>query len=155
MTRELFDMAILLVRDPFDSILAEFNRQSGGHVGHASQEKFSRDKGKFWQDFVITKARDWEAMNSDWINNFQGPLLVSMYSDLVERVEQQLRRTLDFLAMAVTRKEMECAMSRKEGIYLRQKKRLKMAGPVFDKYLPKVVNQRKERVLKLISQKLR
>ena len=115
------------------------------------QEKFSRDKGKYWQDFVITEARDWEAMHSDWINNFQGPLLVIMYSDLVERVEQQLRRTLDFLAMAVTRKEMECAMSRKEEIYLR----LKMAGPVFDRYLTKVVNQRKERVLKLISQKLR
>ena len=70
--RQQFDAAILLVRDPFASILAEFNRRSGGHIGHASQEKFSRDKGRFWQDFVITKARDWEAMNSDWINNFQG-----------------------------------------------------------------------------------
>ena len=46
-------------------------------------------------------------------------------------------------------------MSRKEGIYRRQKNRLKMAGPVFDKYLTKVVNQRKERVLKLVSQKLK
>jgi hypothetical protein len=154
-TRELFDSAILIVRDPFDSILAEFNRRSGGHVGHTSQEKFSRDKGKFWQDFVIAKARDWEAMNSDWINNFKGPLLVIMYSELMEKVEEQLRRTLNFLAVTVTKEEMECAMSRKEGIYRRQKKGLKMAGPVFDKYLTKVVNQRKERVLKLISQKFR
>jgi hypothetical protein len=153
-TRELFDTAIVLVRDPFDNILAEFNRRSGGHVGHASQEKFSRDKGKFWQDFVMTKARDCEAMNSDWINNFQGPLLVIMYSDLADRVEEQLRRTLDFLAVSVTKEEMEYTMNRKEGIYRRQKKRLMMAGPVFDKYLTKVVNQRKERVLKLVRQKL-
>ena len=38
-TRDLFTRAILLVRDPFDSILAEFNRRSGGHIGHASQKK--------------------------------------------------------------------------------------------------------------------
>ena len=74
------------------------------------------DKGKFWQDFVITKARDWEAMNSDWINNS-----TIMYSDLMERVKEQLRQTLDFLAVSVTKEEMECAMSKKEGIYRRQK----------------------------------
>ena len=152
--RQQFDAAILLVRDPFASILAEFNRRSGGHIGHASQEKFSRDKGRFWQDFVITKARDWEAMNSDWINNFQGPLLVISYSDLMDRVEEQLRRTLDFLSVTVTKEEMECAMSRKEGIYRRQKKTMKTNGPVFDNHLTKVVNQRKERVINLIREKL-
>ena len=150
--RQQFDAAILLVRDPFASILAEFNRRSGGHIGHASQEKFSRDKGRFWQDFVITKARDWEAMNSDWINNFQGPLLVISYSDLMDRVEEQLRRTLDFLSVTVTKEEMECAMSRKEGIYRRQKKNLKMKGPVFDYHLTKIVMKRKERVVKLIKE---
>ena len=154
-TREQFDAAILLVRDPFDSILAEFKRRSGGHIGHPSQEKFNKDNGRYWQDFVMTKARDWEAMNTDWINNFQGPLLVIMYSDLKEKVEEQLKRTLNFLSVSVTKEDMECAMSRKERIYRRQKKRLKMAGPVFDKYLTKLVNQRKERVFKLLRQKLR
>ena len=154
-TREQFDAAILLVRDPFDSILAEFKRRSGGHIGHPSQEKFNKDNGRYWQDFVMAKARDWEAMNTDWINNFQGPLLVIMYSDLKEKVEEQLKRTLNFLSVSVTKEDMECAMSRKEGIYRRQKKRLKMAGPVFDKYLTKLVNQRKERVFKLLRQKLR
>ena len=133
-TRDLFTRAILLVRDPFDSILAEFNRRSGGHIGHASQEKFNRDKGRFWQDFVINKAKDWEDMNSDWINNFHGPLLVIMYSNMTNRVEEQLQRTLDFLHMSVTKEE---------------------SGSVFDNYLTRVVNQRKERVLKLVREKLR
>ena len=35
-----------LSRDPFDSILAEFNRRSGGHIGHASLEKFRKEEGK-------------------------------------------------------------------------------------------------------------
>ena len=152
--RQQFAAAILLIRDPFASILAEFNRRSGGHIGHASQEKFSRDKGRVWQEFVITKARNWEDMNSDWINNFQGPLLVTLYSDLVNKLEQQLRKVLDFLEVSVTEEEMKCAMSNKEGIYRRQKKKLKLNVPVFDSYLTKMVNQRKERVLKLVSQKL-
>jgi hypothetical protein len=153
-TREQFDAAILLVRDPFDSILAEFNRRSGGHIGHASQEKFNKDNGQYWQDFVMTKAEDWEAMNTDWINNFHGPLFVIMYSDVKEKVEEQLKRTLNFLSVSVTKEEMDCAMSRKEGIYRRQKKRLKKTGPIFDKYLTKIVNQRKERVFELVRQKL-
>ena len=94
-------------------------------------------------------------MNSDWINNFHGPLLVIMYSNMTNRVEEQLQRTLDFLHMSVTKEEMECAISRKEGIYRRKKKPLKMTGQVFDNYLTNIVNLRKERVLKLARKKLR
>uniref|UniRef100_A0A1B0C6F0 Uncharacterized protein n=1 Tax=Glossina palpalis gambiensis TaxID=67801 RepID=A0A1B0C6F0_9MUSC len=35
----LFSKALLLVRDPEKAILAEFNRQSGGHVGFASPDR--------------------------------------------------------------------------------------------------------------------
>lgn len=38
--------AILLVRDPDKAILAEFNRQSGGHVGFASPDRYKRTKGR-------------------------------------------------------------------------------------------------------------
>lgn len=43
---EKFGKAILLVRDPAKAILAEFNRQSGGHVGFASPDRYKRTKGK-------------------------------------------------------------------------------------------------------------
>lgn len=48
-----FGKAILLVRDPAKAILAEFNRQSGGHVGFASPDRYKRTKGKCkwpWRD---------------------------------------------------------------------------------------------------------
>merc|ERR1719300_41682 len=115
--RSQFDASLLLIRDPFDSILAEFNRRSGGHVGHASQDKFDRDKGRYWQDFVTTKARDWEEMNTDWMSRFKGPLLVILYSELVADPENQLQRTLKFLDVTVTKEMMQCALIRKEGIY--------------------------------------
>jgi hypothetical protein len=41
-----YSKAILLVRDPAKAILAEFNRQSGGHVGFASPDRYKRTKGK-------------------------------------------------------------------------------------------------------------
>lgn len=41
-----FEKAILLVRDPDKAILAEFNRQSGGHVGFASPDRYKRTKGR-------------------------------------------------------------------------------------------------------------
>ena len=88
---EPFGSAILLVRDPFGSILAEFNRRSGSHTGHASQGMFSRNHGEYWHAYVINMVREWEAMNSAWINNFRGPLLVIKYSDLMDRLEEQLR----------------------------------------------------------------
>ena len=43
---EKFGKTILLVRDPAKAILAEFNRQSGGHVGFASPDRYKRTKGK-------------------------------------------------------------------------------------------------------------
>lgn len=43
---EHFGKAILLVRDPDKAITAEFNRQSGGHVGFASPDRYKRTKGR-------------------------------------------------------------------------------------------------------------
>ena len=37
--RKSFEKVILLIRDPFQSLQAEFNRRSGGHTGHASVDR--------------------------------------------------------------------------------------------------------------------
>ncbi|KAL1502079.1 hypothetical protein ABEB36_007277 [Hypothenemus hampei] len=44
--RNMFSKAVLLVRAPDKSIQAEFNRQSGGHIGFASPDRYKRSKGK-------------------------------------------------------------------------------------------------------------
>lgn len=43
--RSKFSKAILLVRGPGPAIQAEFNRQSGGHIGFASPDRYKRTKG--------------------------------------------------------------------------------------------------------------
>ena len=94
--RSQFSGAILLVRDPVDCILSEFNRQAGGgHTGHAGVDSFKREEGKRWKDFLKTKLIKWEAMNTDWINNFEGSLLVISYSQLQKNLETQLTKILN------------------------------------------------------------
>lgn len=46
LARKPFSKAILLVRAPAPAIQAEFNRQSGGHIGFASLERYKRNRGK-------------------------------------------------------------------------------------------------------------
>lgn len=43
---KMFSTAILLVRSPESAIYAEFNRQSAGHIGFASVERFTRTEGR-------------------------------------------------------------------------------------------------------------
>ena len=40
----MFDAAILLIRNPYRSLVAEFNRKCAGHLGYASDTQW-RSKG--------------------------------------------------------------------------------------------------------------
>ena len=108
-----------------------------------------------WQDFVMEKVKDWENMNMDWVRNFQGPLLVIHYQDLVDRLDQELRRVLDFLSVSFTEQDMKCVVERKEGIYRRRKKNGNLRPHVYNSFLTSAVNKRKQRVLNFIKEKFR
>lgn len=118
-----FKKAVLLVRDPAKAILAEFNRQSGGHVGFASIDRYKRTNGRYWMKFVHTKLINWQNTNLAWGLNFTGDVLIVYYEDLVDNVEKTLRDILNFLNFKINEELLSCAVKRKEGIY-RRKKRL-------------------------------
>ncbi|XP_052866305.1 WSCD family member AGAP003962 [Anopheles cruzii] len=123
--------AILLVRDPERAILAEFNRQSGGHVGFASPDRYRRTKGRYWTQFVKNKLWAWEQTNLSWAKNFTGEVKLVFYDDLVANVEGTLRSILRFLNHSTDEELLACALMRKEGIYRRKKRILQ-----FDPYSP-------------------
>ncbi|XP_055639655.1 WSCD family member AAEL009094 [Toxorhynchites rutilus septentrionalis] len=126
-----FAKAILLIRDPEKAILAEFNRQSGGHVGFASPDRYRRTKGRYWTQFVKNKLWAWEQTNLSWAKNFTGEVKLVFYDDLVENVEGTLRSILKFLRFPINEEMLACALMRKEGIYRRKKRILQ-----FDPYSP-------------------
>ncbi|XP_037939203.1 WSCD family member CG9164 [Teleopsis dalmanni] len=117
-----FSKAILLVRDPEKAILAEFNRQSGGHIGFASPDRYKRTKGKYWQQFVTNKLKGWELMNISWARNFTGQVKVVFYDDLVNEIKNILREILTFLEYPINESLLNCAVKRKEGIFRRRKR---------------------------------
>lgn len=164
--RGLFKRAILLVRNPAAAIQAEFNRQSGGHVGFASSDRYKRNKGKFWLSFVDDKLSSWKKTNLDWLEKFPGPTHVIFYEQLVDNTEHTLRTVLDFLsggtrtalnttqhrsannnnvilAPQIQMSRLQCALDRREGIY-RRKKRLLHVDPFTEQMRAKIASAQRE-----------
>lgn len=53
---EMFDSAILLIRNPYRSLMAEFNRKCAGHLGHATDAQW-KSKGNT-ENILIAAAND-------------------------------------------------------------------------------------------------
>ncbi|CAH0388331.1 unnamed protein product [Bemisia tabaci] len=121
--RRPFDRAVLLVRSPAAAILAEFNRQSAGHVGYASPDKYKGKKAQYWEQFVRNKLTYWTKLNLDWLDNFPGPMHIVLYEDLVANVSSTLRSLLDFIEIPISEGQMKCVLERKEGIYRRKQRK--------------------------------
>ncbi|KAF5285209.1 hypothetical protein FQR65_LT13324 [Abscondita terminalis] len=129
--RKPFSKAVLLVRAPARAIQAEFNRQSGGHIGFASPDRYKKTRGRYWQQFVAEKLQMWKQMNLDWLYNFTGPTHVIFYEQLVDNVHHTLTVLLNFLEIPISDDLLACALERQEGIYRRKRRYLN-----FDPYTP-------------------
>ncbi|XP_044261069.1 WSCD family member AAEL009094 [Tribolium madens] len=142
--RRIFSKAILLVRAPGAAIQAEFNRQSGGHIGFASPDRYKRTKGKYWQQFVNDKLEAWKQTNLDWLYNFTGPTHVIFYEQLVDNLEHTLKTIINFLDISPPNEDLfKCALERKEGIY-RRKRRVLNFDPYTDEMKRKLEKTQKK-----------
>ena len=103
------------MRDPLESLVSEYNRQAGGHTGHA------QDMGGL-NNFVDNKLKNWRNLNLDWLNNSSpGRLLVVSYSQLKTDLRSQLLRMTAFLNLTVTEETLNCTLTEKEGVFRRKK----------------------------------
>lgn len=50
---EMFDSAILLIRNPYRSLMAEFNRKCAGHLGHATDAQWKSKGNVIQQNEVV------------------------------------------------------------------------------------------------------
>ena len=148
-----FNKVILVVRDPYEALQAEFNRQysnNTSHIGHASISSFKRQGGKHWKNFVYSGIVKWANTNTYWYNSFPEPSTrhVIFYDELVNDTENVLQRVLEFLNIDITKKAMKCVVEQKEGLYHRSKKKLGIE--LFDTKMKRTVNDTKDRVYKLL-----
>ncbi|XP_025089087.1 WSCD family member CG9164-like [Pomacea canaliculata] len=113
-----FRQALLLMRNPYDVILAEFNRRQAGHLGHAREDDFAT----YWDSFVPEAAEFWRIVNTDWLD-FPGRLLVVHYEQLVHSLNSTLSDILHFLNITHTASDLQCAATHSRGDFKRQEPR--------------------------------
>ena len=140
------------MRDPFQALEAEFNRQAGGHIGHATSMSYEGESGKRWKSFVYNGIINWTNTNIYWIDNFPNPTTkhVIFYENLVNDTEHELKKILRFLDVDVTESQMNCTMLHKEGLYHRSKEKV-IHLELFDNDMRRIINENKERVYKILN----
>ncbi|XP_053703301.1 WSC domain-containing protein 1 [Synchiropus splendidus] len=123
---EMFDSAILLIRNPYRSLMAEFNRKCAGHLGHATDAQW---KSKEWPEFVSSYAPWWTSHALSWLK-FGRHLLVVHYEELQRSLLPQLRLIANFLNITVSEERLLCAQSNRDGHF----KRSGAQQPSFDPF---------------------
>ncbi|POI36007.1 hypothetical protein CIB84_000241 [Bambusicola thoracicus] len=112
---EMFDSAILLIRNPYKSLMAEFNRKFAGHLGYAADRNW---KSKDWPDFVNSYASWWASHVLDWLK-YGKRLLVIHYEDLKQSLIPKLKEMVEFLNMTVTEDRLLCVENNRDGNFKR------------------------------------
>ncbi|NXH10100.1 WSCD1 protein, partial [Bucco capensis] len=112
---EMFDSAILLIRNPYKSLMAEFNRKYAGHLGYATDRTW---KSKEWPEFVNSYASWWASHVLDWLK-YGKRLLVIHYEELKQSLIPKLREMVEFLNMTVTEDRLLCVENNRDGNFKR------------------------------------
>ncbi|KAI0242306.1 WSC domain-containing protein 2 [Lamellibrachia satsuma] len=125
-----FTRAILIIRNPFEAIVSEYNRrQTQSHTGIAPASAFEDD---MWRTFARRSLKKWRSFNLSWLRYFNGPIHVTFYDDLKTYTRGELDRITQFLHVV---NFVECALQKSQGKFLRKKKNITDYDELFDKQL--------------------
>ncbi|NXY17505.1 WSCD2 protein, partial [Atrichornis clamosus] len=127
---ESFDSAILLIRNPYKALMAEFNRKYGGHIGFAAHAHW---KGKEWPEFVANYAPWWATHTLDWLR-YGKKVLVVHFEDLKRDLFVQLQRMVGLLGVTPCEDRLLCVEGQKDGNF----KRSGLRKLEYDPYTPEM-----------------
>uniref|UniRef100_A0A8C5BA59 WSC domain containing 2 n=1 Tax=Gadus morhua TaxID=8049 RepID=A0A8C5BA59_GADMO len=127
---EAFDSGILMIRNPYKALMAEFNRKYGGHIGFASQAHW---KGKEWPEFVKNYAPWWASHTLDWLR-YGRHVHVVHFEDLKRDLFSQLKAMVLFLGPVVSEDRLLCVEGQKDGNF----KRSGLRKLEYDPYTPEM-----------------
>eukprot|EP00057_Strongylocentrotus_purpuratus_P000923 XP_001187034.2 PREDICTED: WSC domain-containing protein 1 [Strongylocentrotus purpuratus] len=117
--------AILLLRNPYRAMVAEFNRREAGQTGHAPEKEFKTEK---WHPYVEEEARNWIKLYRAFISECHHPgntcksTLIVYYEQLQLHLKDELRRILEYLHITIDEERLACAVANAEGTYHRPKR---------------------------------
>ncbi|XP_078486714.1 sialate:O-sulfotransferase 1-like [Ciona intestinalis] len=117
-----FDKLILVIRNPFDAILSEYNRcLSDSHTGFANQSSFT---GKKWPKFVPYKMQKWIRIIKVHLDAGKETTVV-FYENLVQNPSEELRRLIKFTGLHIPNLEARliCTQENLNGAFQRPKRK--------------------------------
>ena len=114
-----YDRVVVLVRDPFDALLAEFNRKhTKNHTGFASDEKFETE----WLPYVTNSIEFWRGFHVYFKNQYEPhKVLFTKFENFHENLIGELQKVLHFLGFHMSEEIQKCVENRKEGLFHRKK----------------------------------
>ena len=125
------------MRDPFETLLAEFNRkQSHNKTGYAADEKFDTE----WQPYLSKSMDCWKDFYLYFKTQYKPhEVMFTTYEALQKDTVSELRHVLHFLGYNFPQDVAKCVVQQKEGLFHREK-------PVVDQF--KYYNAKQKVVLK-------
>lgn len=129
---EMYDSSILLIRNPYKALMAEFNRKCAGHLGYATERHW---KSKEWPEFVNSYASWWASHALDWLQ-YGKKLLVVHYEDLKKDLIEKLKEMVTFLNLPINEDRFLCVENNKDGNF----KRLGSSQTVLDPFTREMKN---------------
>ncbi|XP_036382942.1 WSC domain-containing protein 2 [Megalops cyprinoides] len=127
---EAFDSSILMIRNPYKALMAEFNRKYGGHIGFASQAHW---RGKEWPEFVKNYAPWWASHTLDWLKYGKNVHVVH-FEELKRDLFTHLKNMVLFLGLEVSEDRLLCVEGQKDGNF----KRSGLRKLEYDPYTPEM-----------------
>lgn len=111
-----FKKVILVVRNPFDTILSWASFSKGGHTGHPSKVLLKQAVAKMFNSSLAWYV---DIVNAT-VNHFNGPVHILQYSRLKLNISQELQELAGSLEVDVSPDDIECTIKLKEGNFHRR-----------------------------------
>ncbi|XP_045206996.1 WSC domain-containing protein 1-like [Mercenaria mercenaria] len=142
-----YSKAIYILRNPYHSMLAEFNRQTARKP--SGKKIFNRGestaptrvfRNRVWNEFLKYYVNIWEKMALYWLDEFDRPVHVLLYERVKENTISEVYNLTKFLNINVPFNSLYCLSSNTTGNYHRVKPKWMTIENLYNKEMRKMVN---------------
>ncbi|XP_064079637.1 sialate:O-sulfotransferase 2-like [Macrobrachium nipponense] len=109
---------VVLLRNPWESLLALRHYHAAGHTGFANMAFF---KGPEWANFTSERAQLWVQLYTAWLSLPNTHVHVVHYEHLQHGLEKEAKRLVKFLGLTLDYGRLECLIRYPEGRFRRPK----------------------------------
>lgn len=105
-----------------------------------------------FEEFSTYSLAKWEKLYTFWFEDYDKPILLVVYEEMVVDVEQHLEKMAAFLNINYTDKDINCTLENQRGQFLRKPGGVTIAS-VYDENMRESVKEATLRVLSMLHTK--